>query len=127
MIGQDRHEDILREHLATRYDCHVELGVDLVSFEQTADRVVARLLHHLDNDLIEIFEIPYLLGCDGAHSVVRKQLGLSFLGEGKLERPIVVGDIHVTSSLDPQVRTPLILFSPMLMVLCSSGIFGAID
>ena len=104
MIGQDRHEALLREHLASKYGCQVELGVELVSFEQSADGVTAHLVHHNDNDIKETFEALYLVGCDGAHSVVRKQLNISFLGEGRLEASMVTGDIHVKSPLDPSVR-----------------------
>ncbi|KAK0214928.1 FAD binding domain-containing protein [Armillaria fumosa] len=81
LLGQDRHEAVLREHLA-KYGCEVELGTELVSFEQSADRVVSHVLKTRG-------------GQTGARSVVRKTLGLTFLGETRQNENIVVGDIMI--------------------------------
>ena len=75
-----------------------------MSFEQTTDTVTARLIHHNDNGAEEIFETPYLVGCDGARSTIRKQLGVSFLSQGKLEGSMAAGDIYIKSPLDYEVR-----------------------
>ncbi|KAK0436892.1 FAD binding domain-containing protein [Armillaria borealis] len=95
MLGQDRHEEVLREHL-TRYGCEVELGTELVSFEQSADRVVSRVLKTRDGQTVkETIESRWLIGSEGARSVVRKTLGLTFLGETRESDNIVVGDIKI--------------------------------
>lgn len=78
-----------------------------MSFEQTTDTVTARLIHHNENDTEEIFETPYLVGCDGARSTIRKQL-VSFLSQGKLEGSMAAGDIHIKSPLDYEVRLSLL-------------------
>ncbi|SJL13735.1 uncharacterized protein ARMOST_17183 [Armillaria ostoyae] len=95
MLGQDRHEEVLREHLA-KYGCEVELGTELVSFEQSADRVVSRVLKTRDGQTVEeTIESRWLIGSEGARSVVRKTLGLTFLGETRESENIVVGDIKI--------------------------------
>ncbi|PBK69092.1 hypothetical protein ARMSODRAFT_1019090 [Armillaria solidipes] len=95
LLGQDRHEEVLREHL-TKYGCEVELGTELVSFEQSADRVVSRVLKTRDGQTVEeTIETRWLIGSEGARSVVRKTLGLTFLGETRESENIVVGDIKI--------------------------------
>ncbi|KAK0466822.1 FAD binding domain-containing protein [Desarmillaria tabescens] len=95
LLGQDRHEEILREHLA-KLGCEVELGTELVSFEQSADRVVSRVLKTRDGQTVEeTISSRWLVGSEGARSVVRKTLGLTFLGETREGENMVVGDIKI--------------------------------
>lgn len=99
MLGQDRHEDVLREHLS-RYGVTVELETELVSFEQFPDRVVSRIIKTRDGQHIEeTVESQWIIGAEGARSVVRKTLGLTFLGETRKGDNLVVGDIHVKKPL----------------------------
>ncbi len=96
LFAQDCQEAALRDHLEKNHGFNVELGTELVSFEQHDNGVKARLLKMTSSNgeqVEEIFDTPYLVGADGAHSVVRKQLGLSFLGGEKFEITMVVGDI----------------------------------
>lgn len=66
MLGQDRAEGILREHLA-QYGCEVELGTELHSFEQDANHVVAHLVKRVgDEEIHESVECRWLAGADGA-------------------------------------------------------------
>ncbi|KAF8178161.1 FAD binding domain-containing protein [Mycena galopus ATCC 62051] len=129
-IRQDYHEDILRAYLE-KLSCSVELGTELVSFEQFPDRVVARIVktdsdgsHHEETTTFD-----WLVGTDGAHSVVRRQLGLCFLGETR-EGDVALGDIIVEEGLDPKSwhmwqEPPKLLIlrsgstSNMFMFLCS--------
>ncbi|RSS83379.1 FAD-dependent oxidoreductase [Streptomyces sp. WAC06614] len=78
IIEQTRTEELLREAVA-RLGVAVEWGVRLVSFTQDADRVHARLAH--PDGRTEDVTVPWLVGCDGGHSTVRKTLGLPLLGE----------------------------------------------
>lgn len=99
MLGQDRHEQILREHLA-KYGVTVELGTELVSFEQFPDHVVSRVIKtYSGQQSEESIDCQWLIGAEGAHSVVRKTLGLTFLGETRKGDDLVVGDIHVKKPL----------------------------
>ncbi|KAK0214864.1 FAD binding domain-containing protein [Armillaria fumosa] len=87
MIGQDQHEEVLREHFA-RYGVTVELGTELVSFEQFPDRIFE-----------EYFDGQWLIGTEGTHSVVRKTLGLTFLGETRKGDHLSVENIHIKNRL----------------------------
>ncbi|KAK0489261.1 FAD binding domain-containing protein [Armillaria novae-zelandiae] len=99
IIGQDQHEEVLREHLAG-YGVTVELGAELVSFEQFPDRIVSRTIKTLNGrQLEEYIDSQWLIGTDGAHSVVRKILGLTFLGETRKGDHLTVGDIHIKNRL----------------------------
>ncbi|KAF9068406.1 FAD binding domain-containing protein [Rhodocollybia butyracea] len=94
MLGQNLHQQILREHILADYGVEVELGTELRSFEQYADHVVAHTVKTLDSKE-ENFNVDWLIGADGARSVVRKHLGLTFFGETPTEMEAVIGDIHV--------------------------------
>ncbi|KAJ3765764.1 FAD binding domain-containing protein [Lentinula raphanica] len=105
MLGQNRHEQILREHILTEYDVRVELSTELQSFEQHPDHVLARMIKTNDSKQIqETATVEWLIGADGARSVVRKQLGLSFLGESPAMEA-VTGDIYVEG--DTLTRIPI--------------------
>ncbi|EED83885.1 hypothetical monooxygenase [Postia placenta Mad-698-R] len=94
MLGQSKAEQVLREHLAA-YGCHVERGTELCSFEQNTEHVVAHLVKRDDDqEVAETVVCRWLVGTDGARSIVRKQLDLSFLGEG-LSGKGVFGEIVI--------------------------------
>ncbi|KAJ7490256.1 FAD binding domain-containing protein [Mycena galericulata] len=101
VIAQDVHEGVLRAHL-TALGGVVEMGTELRGFEQYADRVEARLVKvGADGaETLETADASWLVGADGVHSVVRKGLGLSFLGETREEEHVLVGDIIVEEGLD---------------------------
>ena len=95
MLGQNHHERILKEHLEA-LGTQVEFGSELRSFTQSADSVSAEIVRHVDGkEVVERSSVPWLVGCDGARSVVRKILGLSFLGETKDDHEMVIGDVKV--------------------------------
>ena len=93
-IPQYETERVLREELAWR-GVHVERGVRLSGFDQDADGVTATLSGP-DGD--EQVRAGYLIGADGAHSVVRKTLGLSFEGAA-FEEQYMLGDVEVDWSM----------------------------
>ncbi|KAF9038629.1 monooxygenase [Panaeolus papilionaceus] len=95
MLGQNHHEAILRAHLE-ELGTKVEFGSELTKFSQTSEGVKAEITHHQDgNTTTENIEVPWLVGSDGAHSFVRKSLGLEFLGETRVGQTMVLGDIKV--------------------------------
>ncbi|KAJ7185366.1 FAD binding domain-containing protein [Mycena filopes] len=101
-LNQDLHEQVLRGYL-TALGGTIELGTTLRTFEQFPDRVIAQIVKPgVDGAALEVEtrRFDWLVGTDGVHSVVRKQLGLSFLGETKEEQHVLVGDIVVESGLD---------------------------
>ncbi|KAJ6569265.1 FAD binding domain-containing protein [Mycena capillaripes] len=120
-VSQDLHEEILRNHLRM-LGCSVELGSELRSFEQFPDHVVAHIVT-IDSEgkqKEESTRYDWLVGTDGAHSVVRKQLGLSFLGETRTEDHIALGDITVEEGAEPGFWH-MWTIPPKMMVLRSSS------
>jgi 2-polyprenyl-6-methoxyphenol hydroxylase-like FAD-dependent oxidoreductase len=95
MISQEHTEAVLRQRLAS-YGLQVELGTQLVSFKEDAERVVAQVTHAGKSEEIQT---RYLVGCDGGHSTVRKTAGFSFLGEVWDQEHFLLGNVSV-SGLD---------------------------
>jgi 2-polyprenyl-6-methoxyphenol hydroxylase-like FAD-dependent oxidoreductase len=93
-IPQYATERILREELALR-GVHVERGIRLVDFAQDADGVTANLA---GEDGEQTLRAGYLIGADGAHSTVRKTLGLTFEGAA-FEEQYMLGDVEVDWSV----------------------------
>ncbi|KAI0784359.1 FAD binding domain-containing protein [Abortiporus biennis] len=95
IIGQDHHESILRSHLL-KFGIEVELGTELISFQQDERRVTAEV-HRRDanNDQVqELVRADFLVGADGAKGITRKQLGFDFLGEST-DAHWLIGDAFV--------------------------------
>ncbi|KAG1862619.1 FAD binding domain-containing protein [Suillus subluteus] len=91
LIGQQLLDVILRRHLE-KFSCSVEMGTELRSFEQSDEGVTAVLAK---NGTLETFNTKWVIGADGAKGVVRKQLGLTFLGETRDDVRMVMGDIRL--------------------------------
>ncbi|WP_338709353.1 FAD-dependent monooxygenase [Streptomyces virginiae] len=89
-LPQYETERILGEHLG-RWGTAVERGTELVSFSQDADGVTSRL--HTPSGAEEELRTRYLVGCDGAHSIVRKGLGVSFEG-GAFPEEYMLADVE---------------------------------
>ncbi|KAJ7754153.1 FAD binding domain-containing protein [Mycena maculata] len=96
ILSQETHERVLREYLQQLVTT-VELATELRSFEQFPDHVVAHLIKtDVDGKQHEErTEFSWLIGTDGAHSIVRKQLKFPFLGETRPEQNMAVGDIVI--------------------------------
>ncbi|KAG1745463.1 FAD binding domain-containing protein [Suillus paluster] len=82
MIGQQLLDVVLRRHLEKFY-CSVEMNTELSSFKQSEEGIAAT------------FDTKWMIGADGAKGVVRKQLGLTFLGETRDDFCIITGDIRL--------------------------------
>ncbi|WP_433200949.1 FAD-dependent monooxygenase [Nocardia sp. CA-107356] len=93
-LPQYETERILRDHL-TSLGTTIERGTRLVTFEQNDDGVRA-VLSRADGE--ETVRARYLVGCDGAHSVVRKKLGLTFEGAA-FDEQYMLGDVELDWSL----------------------------
>ena len=89
-IPQYATERILREELAMR-GVRVERGVRLTGFTQDDDGVTATFAGDTGEQTVRAV---YLVGADGAHSIVRKTLGLSFEGAA-FEEQYMLGDVEV--------------------------------
>ena len=110
LLGQENLEKIIRSEME-KYNASIELGVELVSLEQFDDRVEVKI-HKRNTENSEFEEesstYKWVVGTDGARGVVRKLLGLTFLGETKDER-FIIGDVKAEGLID--VGFPLILLS----------------
>ncbi len=89
-IPQYATEAILRDELAL-HGVQVQRGVRVTGFEQDADGVTATLAGGTGEQTVRA---DYLVGADGAHSTVRKGLGLTFEGAAFEER-YMLGDVEV--------------------------------
>jgi 2-polyprenyl-6-methoxyphenol hydroxylase-like FAD-dependent oxidoreductase len=98
MINQEHIEAVLRARLAS-YGKSVELGTQLVSFTQDAERMIAQVTHA---GKAEEIQARYLVGCDGGHSTVRKGAGIPFLGETWDEEHFLFANVHA-NGLDTSV------------------------
>jgi len=77
IFPQDEHERLIIDRLA-ELGVEVERRTELVGFEQTNGRVLARLKR--PDDVTEACDAAYIAGCDGAHSTVRATLEIGFAG-----------------------------------------------
>ena len=92
MVPQSRTEEILRERLKT-LGGSVEFGVALESFTQEDNQEDNGVRATLSSG--EKVHAEYLVGCDGARSVVRKTLGLTLVGESLPGKATLVADVGV--------------------------------
>lgn len=90
-LDQTKTERVMRDRLE-QLGVHVEHGVELVDFVDTDERVDA-MLSKADGSQ-ERTSVPYLIGCDGAHSLVRERLNLGFEGR-TYPQTFALADLHV--------------------------------
>ncbi|MGY1497613.1 FAD-dependent oxidoreductase [Streptomyces sp. QTS52] len=95
MVDQAITEKVLRDAVAG-FGGKVEWGVRLESLEQDTDGVTVRLRH--PGDRVETLRTDWLVGCDGGHSVVRKQLGLTLVGDSS--ETWLIADAVLDAGLD---------------------------
>jgi 2-polyprenyl-6-methoxyphenol hydroxylase-like FAD-dependent oxidoreductase len=87
---QDEHERLLIDRLA-QTGVEVERETELVTFEETAGRMLVRLKQ--TDGATEACEVAYVAGCDGAHSTVRETLAIGFPG-GTYNHLFYVADVE---------------------------------
>ncbi|POM76659.1 Polyketide hydroxylase [Phytophthora palmivora] len=92
---QNRFETLLDEFLAEN-DVLVERGVELKDLKLPIDGSVAPevTLHHLDTNTLEEASYDYVVGTDGAHSLVRQLCGIDMAGTRNLQS---IANVHFTS------------------------------
>ena len=76
-LSQAETEAILGEHV-TAGGARIERGVELVGLDQYPEHAACSL-HHRDGHSEQV-EARYVVGCDGAHSAVRRLAGIGFTG-----------------------------------------------
>lgn len=95
-IEQTDTEGVLREAL-TDLGVAPEWGVRLTSLEQDDEQVTVQLEHA--DGTHEAYSVPWVVGCDGGHSVVRKQLNLKLIGDAN--NTWLLADAPMTTELPP--------------------------
>src|SRR5919198_3438921 len=88
---QWRTEEALRLRLAELGGA-VEFGTALDGLEQSAEGVSAVVIKGGEAEKVAA---RWLVGCDGGHSVVRKQAGIAFEGETREAVRMIVADVEV--------------------------------
>jgi len=91
MIPQAETEALLTRHVLD-LDGTIERGIELVSLIQHEDGVEV-LLRHADGQE-EQTRTDWLIGCDGAHSMVRHLVGVPFVGKTFVQS-FVAGNIRM--------------------------------
>ena len=95
MVDQAITERVLREAVS-RLGVEVEWGTRLESLEQDADGVTCALRRA--DGTAETARTPWLVGCDGGHSTVRKLLGLTLVGDSS--ETWLIADAVLDTDLD---------------------------
>ncbi len=90
-LGQDRLAAIARDRLAALPNADVRFGTGMVTLAQDADAVRVSME---GPDGIEFLSCRYVVGADGAGSLVRKTLGLGFEGMTWPERFVATNVYH---------------------------------
>ncbi|MEU7163426.1 FAD-dependent monooxygenase [Streptomyces morookaense] len=96
MIPQNDTEAVLEQRF-TELGGRIERGVRLTYLDASGDRPVAKL-EHADGQ-VEETTVDWLIGADGAHSTVRKQLGIEYDGP-QVNVTIAITDAVIDSALD---------------------------
>lgn len=91
---QEDFEPILVAQARHREPAQIRFNTELLSFEQRPDHVVARLLDRPSGQEWDV-RSRYLVGADGAHSRVRKALGIRMLGQ-----PVLANRINIMFRAD---------------------------
>jgi len=116
MISQHQTQRILDQRLE-RLGIAIERGVAVFDLDQSGDEVDLTT-QSKDQSRQETFTAEWVVGCDGAHSIVRRRLGVPFAGddygqdwlmsEVNIDPSIERGRFHVFSFTDtPMVAFPL--------------------
>lgn len=91
-IEQTKTERILAAHVAS-FGVEIEKGIEFLHLEQNAEGVEVSLRHAVSGKEEDV-GAAWVIGCDGAHSQVRKQLQLPFEGKGFADI-FSLADVHV--------------------------------
>ena len=95
MVDQAITERVLRDAVA-KMGVEVEWGIRLQTLEQSDDSVTVGLQH--TDGRTESLRTDWLVGCDGGHSTIRKQLGLQLVGESS--ETWLIADAEMDAGLD---------------------------
>jgi 2-polyprenyl-6-methoxyphenol hydroxylase-like FAD-dependent oxidoreductase len=116
LVEQGLHEKVLYDHIKTAGK-DVRWETELVGLSQDEAGIKAEI--RSANDESQTIEAKYLVGCDGAKSLVRHSLGLEFSGS-TFERMFYVADVKIEWEYGHDalqvflMRNSLLAFFPMV-------------
>jgi 2-polyprenyl-6-methoxyphenol hydroxylase-like FAD-dependent oxidoreductase len=96
-FAQSKTEAILEQHL-NRLGVEVERSTELLTFQQLADGVRANI--NKPDGSKETVTTPWIIGCDGAHSITRKLIDEAFPGETD-STAYLMADVLVDGPIKP--------------------------
>jgi 2-polyprenyl-6-methoxyphenol hydroxylase-like FAD-dependent oxidoreductase len=105
MCPQNQVEQILLDHLEA-LGGHVARPCELIRYKAFASHIEAELR---GEGTTRAIKAKWLIGCDGMHSVVREQSGISFAGSA-YEQSFVLADVHMGWPLSREEVT--LFYSP---------------
>lgn len=84
-VTQDCVEEYLHHTLQQHQEAEVQFSTEMISFEENNAGVKVKLFDRKNNKE-EFIQTQYLIAADGAHSLIRKQLGIEMEGPDNLGR-----------------------------------------
>jgi 2-polyprenyl-6-methoxyphenol hydroxylase-like FAD-dependent oxidoreductase len=114
---QGKHERILYDFIKS-HSKDVQWRTELESFTQDESGVTASVKHA--NGEAETIEAHFLIGCDGAKSLVRHSLGLEFEGS-TLERMFYVADVNIDWKFGHDALTAFLMKNSLLAFFPMTG------
>lgn len=84
-ITQDCVEEYLHHTLQYHQEAEIQFSKEMISFEENDTGVTVKLLDRKNNKE-ELVHAQYVIAADGAHSAIRKQLGIEMEGPDNLGR-----------------------------------------
>jgi 2-polyprenyl-6-methoxyphenol hydroxylase-like FAD-dependent oxidoreductase len=97
MLPQSETERLLEAHLDT-YGVELQRSVELTHFIESPEFLTCTLVH--PDATTETLETTWLIGCDGAHSLVRHELGMTFQGDTQ-PSDWLLADVHLAGVPSP--------------------------
>lgn len=97
LMQRQSESEAIFANLLSKQGIHVERGVELISVKNIDNGVQVELKHQSGD--IECTKYDLVYAADGAHSAVRKSLGLGFNGDTYPD-PFYLADVELTSNLN---------------------------
>jgi 2-polyprenyl-6-methoxyphenol hydroxylase-like FAD-dependent oxidoreductase len=105
-VSQKYVEQVLRQHAQEWPTNDVRYGWALESFDDDGARVRATISPTAGTQAVEVVA-KYLVGADGARSLVRRELGIGWSGESGIEREFMGGKMFAVYLRSPQMLAAL--------------------
>jgi 2-polyprenyl-6-methoxyphenol hydroxylase-like FAD-dependent oxidoreductase len=87
-------EPVLYKHASKLPSVSLRHGVRLTDFTDHSDHVEVSAVRVADDSPLTL-RAAWLVGCDGPRSLVRRQLGISYIGEAGAQRDFMGGRMHM--------------------------------